>query len=256
MLTAWLCAARQCSQTTPSPGSRMLWTGPSAATTGTVTTRARCCVSLTVAAAVGRCTTSPGATETPATTGVRAGWKAGATNGCSGERCWRGFSPSAFWTRPGTCRCGINEWSQPPTNAKDLAQVDEAIGNLEADRYERNLFSGERGAERYAAMMSKLEKRQAELMALPVRPELVEWNSDLRTPAVGAPELGHTPRRPPTRGLTSSNAQQTSRSSETEARTGGPVVPHGRGPRGCPAVPAGLMRAIGSAACSGRLGFW
>ena len=61
-------------------------------------------------------------------------------------------------------------------NAKDLAQVDEAISNLEADRYERNLFSGERGAERYAALMSKLEKRQAELSALPVRPELVEWS--------------------------------------------------------------------------------
>jgi hypothetical protein len=60
-------------------------------------------------------------------------------------------------------------------NARDLAQVDEAIANLEADPYERHLLSGERGAERYASMMTKLEKRQAELMALPVRPELVEW---------------------------------------------------------------------------------
>ena len=38
------------------------------------------------------------------------------------------------------------------------------------------LKTGDQGADRYAAMMTKLEQRQAELSALPVRPELVEWS--------------------------------------------------------------------------------
>ena len=61
-------------------------------------------------------------------------------------------------------------------HARDLGLVEEAISNLQEDRYIRNLFTGDQGADRYAAMMTKLEQRQAELSALPVRPELVEWS--------------------------------------------------------------------------------
>jgi DNA invertase Pin-like site-specific DNA recombinase len=58
----------------------------------------------------------------------------------------------------------------------ELEQVDEAIRDLEADRYERRLFTGEAGSQRYAAMMSKLEARAEVLRAqpsVPARRELV-----------------------------------------------------------------------------------
>jgi site-specific DNA recombinase len=52
----------------------------------------------------------------------------------------------------------------------ELEQVQEAITDLERDRYERRLFSGEAGAQRYAAMMTKLESRAEALRAQPVVP--------------------------------------------------------------------------------------
>jgi len=60
-------------------------------------------------------------------------------------------------------------------HAAELAEVDEAIANLETDRYERGVFRGERGADRYAALMARLEARQQALSALPSRPARVDW---------------------------------------------------------------------------------
>ena len=58
----------------------------------------------------------------------------------------------------------------------ELAQVEEAIADLETDRYERGLFKGEAGAARYATMMGRLEGRSESLRAapkLPARQELI-----------------------------------------------------------------------------------
>jgi site-specific DNA recombinase len=44
-----------------------------------------------------------------------------------------------------------------------IRQVEEALRDLEADRYDRGLFKGEDGAERYAARYAKLEKRLSDL---------------------------------------------------------------------------------------------
>ncbi len=52
----------------------------------------------------------------------------------------------------------------------ELAQVEEAIADLEADRYERHLFRGEAGGQRYAAIMSRLETRAEALRAQPKTP--------------------------------------------------------------------------------------
>jgi site-specific DNA recombinase len=52
----------------------------------------------------------------------------------------------------------------------ELDQVQEAISDLERDRYERGLFKGEAGAQRYASMMTKLETRAEVLRAQPVVP--------------------------------------------------------------------------------------
>ena len=49
----------------------------------------------------------------------------------------------------------------------ELERVEEAIAELRADRYERGLFRGERGAEEYASVMSSLEDRREELEAMP-----------------------------------------------------------------------------------------
>lgn len=50
----------------------------------------------------------------------------------------------------------------------ELAQVDEAIAELQADRYDRGLFKGDAGTVRYVAIMRKLEDRADVLRALPV----------------------------------------------------------------------------------------
>ncbi len=50
----------------------------------------------------------------------------------------------------------------------ELAQVEEAIADLEADRYDRGLFKGDAGTARYVAIMKKLEDRADALRAMPV----------------------------------------------------------------------------------------
>jgi site-specific DNA recombinase len=58
----------------------------------------------------------------------------------------------------------------------ELEQVQEAITDLERDRYERGLFRGDAGTQRYTAMMTKLEARLEELQAqpqLPARQEVI-----------------------------------------------------------------------------------
>jgi hypothetical protein len=58
----------------------------------------------------------------------------------------------------------------------ELAQVEQAITDPETDRYERGLFKGDAGAERYALMMGRLEVKAEALRAapkLPPRRELV-----------------------------------------------------------------------------------
>lgn len=49
----------------------------------------------------------------------------------------------------------------------DLAEVEQAISDLETDRYQRGLFKGEAGAQRYAAMMARLESSAEELRVMP-----------------------------------------------------------------------------------------
>jgi site-specific DNA recombinase len=77
----------------------------------------------------------------------------------------------------------IPEYADLPAEdaSEELAQVREAIGELERDRYERGLFRGEAGTARYTAMMTKLESRLADLEArpqVPARREIV-WSADL-----------------------------------------------------------------------------
>jgi site-specific DNA recombinase len=50
----------------------------------------------------------------------------------------------------------------------ELAEVDEAIADLQADRYDRGLFKGDAGTVRYVAVMGKLEDRADALRAMPV----------------------------------------------------------------------------------------
>lgn len=50
----------------------------------------------------------------------------------------------------------------------ELAQVDEAIAQLQSDRYDRGLFKGDAGTVRYVAIMRKLEDRADALRAMPV----------------------------------------------------------------------------------------
>jgi site-specific DNA recombinase len=66
-------------------------------------------------------------------------------------------------------------------HAAEIAEVNEAIENLEADRYERGLFSGDNGAARYAERMRRLEARQAALEILPSHAERIEWPETGRT---------------------------------------------------------------------------
>ncbi len=47
--------------------------------------------------------------------------------------------------------------------------MEEAIADLEADRYDRGLFKGDAGTARYVAIMKKLEDRADALRAMPVR---------------------------------------------------------------------------------------
>ncbi|MEU5853051.1 recombinase zinc beta ribbon domain-containing protein [Saccharopolyspora shandongensis] len=47
-----------------------------------------------------------------------------------------------------------------------IRQADEALRDLEADRYDRGLFKGEDGAQRYAARYAKLEERLSDLNAM------------------------------------------------------------------------------------------
>lgn len=47
-----------------------------------------------------------------------------------------------------------------------IRQAEEALKDLEADRYERGLFKGEDGAQRYAAQYAKLEERLSSLKAM------------------------------------------------------------------------------------------
>jgi len=46
--------------------------------------------------------------------------------------------------------------------------VEEAIADLEADRYDRGLFKGDAGTARYVAIMKKLEDRADAIRAMPV----------------------------------------------------------------------------------------
>jgi hypothetical protein len=55
-------------------------------------------------------------------------------------------------------------------HSDDLADVEGAIADLESDRYERGLFKGEAGAQRYTAMMTRLESRAEGLRGMPERP--------------------------------------------------------------------------------------
>jgi len=52
----------------------------------------------------------------------------------------------------------------------DLAEVEEAIAELETDRYERGPFKGDAGSKRYAAMMERLEAKAEALRVLPQLP--------------------------------------------------------------------------------------
>ena len=54
-------------------------------------------------------------------------------------------------------------------HSAELAQVEEAIADLEADRYDRGLFRGDTGTARYVAMMTSLEARAEALRAMPVQ---------------------------------------------------------------------------------------
>lgn len=56
----------------------------------------------------------------------------------------------------------------------------EAITDLESDRYEHGLLRGEGGAERYAAVMTKLEAHLEELRALPQLPVRQEVSAGQR----------------------------------------------------------------------------
>lgn len=60
-------------------------------------------------------------------------------------------------------------------HAADLARVSESISMLQADRYERGLFSGDAGTASYVTMMTKLETQLATLSALPSRPQSDDW---------------------------------------------------------------------------------
>jgi hypothetical protein len=57
----------------------------------------------------------------------------------------------------------------------DLAEVNEAIDNLMADRYERGLFRGDAGTVRFESMMARLEARAEELRVLPQLPARREY---------------------------------------------------------------------------------
>lgn len=52
----------------------------------------------------------------------------------------------------------------------EIRDAEEAMAELEADRYERGLFKGDRGAAKFAELYGRLEKRHAELSALPNTP--------------------------------------------------------------------------------------
>ena len=57
----------------------------------------------------------------------------------------------------------------------ELADVDQAIADLAADRYERGLFKGEKGTRRYTDMMTRLEAKRETLAGLPQHPARIDW---------------------------------------------------------------------------------
>jgi site-specific DNA recombinase len=77
------------------------------------------------------------------------------------------FVPRLLW-RYGNHR--VPEVIELPAedHTSELAEVEESISDLQADRYERHLFRGDAGAHRFAAMMTRLESRAEELRGMPV----------------------------------------------------------------------------------------
>lgn len=61
-------------------------------------------------------------------------------------------------------------------NTDALAQVRDAIDNIMSDRYERGLFTGDAGNQRFAEMMTRLEQRQAALEAAQTQEEITTWD--------------------------------------------------------------------------------
>jgi site-specific DNA recombinase len=113
----------------------------------------------------------------------------------------------------------------------ELEQVQESIAELERDRYERGLFRGEAGTQRYAGMMTKLETRLEELQAqpkVPSRQEIVlsdELFRDRWESLATDHERGALLRRMKVKLLVSKDAQGRTRVWLRQERPGGPKPP-------------------------------
>lgn len=82
-------------------------------------------------------------------------------------------------------------------HSSDLARVDEAIANLEDQYADGHVYEGKSGAERFAAMMRKLQDRRDKLATLPSSPARIEYRPTGQTVAERWAELGgdHAARR-------------------------------------------------------------
>lgn len=80
-------------------------------------------------------------------------------------------------------------------HAAELRQVEEAITNLEDQYVTGALYAGAAGAERFAAMMARLEERRAKVAALPCRLPRTDWRPTGRTFAQRWEDLDDNGRR-------------------------------------------------------------
>jgi DNA invertase Pin-like site-specific DNA recombinase len=80
-------------------------------------------------------------------------------------------------------------------NGAELAKVDEAIAHLEAQYLAGKVYQGDKGAERFGLMMSKLEARRDVLAAQPSTPARVEYHGTGQTVRERWEELDDSRRR-------------------------------------------------------------
>lgn len=69
----------------------------------------------------------------------------------------------------------IREEDPGEDHSAEIEEIEDSLQELEADRYERGLFRGTDGSNRYARMYGSLETRLEGLRALPSRPPGVRW---------------------------------------------------------------------------------